>query len=79
MNEVALKDLQRRAMLCRELHREAGGRSFGNVAQQFLNLRWPAQAHWLLQQLKLNDVIECVDRGIKRTSSLWTNRLPHFN
>ena len=73
------------AALCRELQRDAGERGFicpVNVVQQFLSLRWPAQAHWLLHQLELNGVIECADRGApnapgkKGKPTLWRYRLP---
>ena len=73
------------AALCRELQRDAGERGFicpVNVVQQFLSLRWPAQAHWLLHQLELNGVIECADRGAPNTPgkkgkpTLWRYRLP---
>ena len=73
------------AALCRELQRDAGERGFicpVNVVQQFVNLRWPAQAHWLLHQLELNGVIECVDRGApnlpgkKGKSTIWRYKLP---
>src|SRR5262249_46833735 len=43
------------AALCRELQREAGDRPFicpVNVAQRFLNMRWPESANWLLHQLE---------------------------
>jgi hypothetical protein len=72
------------AGLCRELQRDAGNRGFicpVNVVQQFLNLRWPAQAHWLLHQLECNGVIECVDRGApnkpgrKGKPTLWRYKL----
>jgi hypothetical protein len=76
----------RLAALCRELQREAGkGRAFicpVNIAQRFLNLRWPEQARWLLHQLERNEVIECVDlgapntRGKKGKSTLWRYKLP---
>jgi hypothetical protein len=73
------------ATLCRELQRDAGERGFicpVSVVQQFVNLRWPAQAHWLLHQLELNGVIECVDRGAPNTpgkkgkSTIWRYRFP---
>jgi Toprim domain-containing protein len=73
------------AALCRELQREAGTRAFicpVNMAQQFLNLRWPSGAHWLLHQLELNGVIECVDRGApnkkgeKGKATMWRYKLP---
>ena len=73
------------AGLCRELQRDAGDRGFicpVNVVQQFLNLRWPAQAHWLLHQLECNGVLECVDRGAPNTPgkkgkpTIWRYRLP---
>jgi hypothetical protein len=73
------------AALCKELQRDAGERGFicpVNVVQQFLGLRWPAQAHWLLHQLELNGVIECADRGAPNTPgkkgkpTLWRYRLP---
>jgi hypothetical protein len=73
------------AALCRELQRDAGGRAFicpVNVVQQFLNLRWPVQARWVLHQLELNGVIECVDRGTPNTTgkkgkaTMWRYKLP---
>jgi hypothetical protein len=73
------------AALCRELQRDAGERGFicpVNVVQQFLDLRWPAQAHWLLHQLELNGVIECADRGAPNTlgkkgkPTFWRYRFP---
>jgi len=73
------------AALCRELQRDAGDRGFicpVNIVQQFSNLRWPAQAHWLLHQLECNGVIECVDRGApnipgkKGKPTIWRYRLP---
>jgi hypothetical protein len=73
------------ATLCRELQRDAGERGFicpVSVVQQFVDLRWPAQAHWLLHQLELNSVIECVDRGAPNTPgkkgkpTIWRYRFP---
>jgi hypothetical protein len=58
------------AALCRELQRDAGDRAFicpVNVVKDFLNLRWPSQANWLLHELENEKVIECVDRGAPNT------------
>jgi hypothetical protein len=76
------------AALCRELQREAQDRSFicpvGTV-QQFLGLRWREQGRWLLRQLELNGVIQCVDRGAPNTpgkkgrSTLWRYKLTADN
>jgi len=72
------------AALCRELQRDAGTRAFicsVGVVQQFLGLRWREQARWLLHQLELNGVIECVDRGapnkpgVKGKPTLWRYKL----
>jgi hypothetical protein len=68
------------AGLCRELQKDARDRAFicpVNVVQQFLNLRWASGANWLLHQLEMNGVIECVDRGapnkpgVKGKATLW--------
>jgi hypothetical protein len=73
------------AALCRELQRDSGTRAFicpVNTAQQFLGLRWPEQARWLLHQLEFNGVLECVDRGapnirgIKGKPTMWRYKLP---
>ena len=79
-------DAAKLAALCRELQREAGeGRPFicpVNIAQQFLNQRWPEQANWILHQLERNEVIECVDRGVpnktgkKGKATMWKYKLP---
>jgi hypothetical protein len=80
-NEAAL----RLAALCRELQRETGQRPFicsVNVAQKFLQLRWPSQANYLLHILEGEKVIECVDRGrpnkpgVKGKTTLWRYKLP---
>jgi hypothetical protein len=73
------------AALCRELQRDAGQRGFicpVNAVQQFLSLRWPQQANYLLHVLEDEGVIECVDRGApnepgkKGKSTMWRYKLP---
>jgi hypothetical protein len=73
------------AALCRELQRDAGDRAFicpVNVVKDFLNLRWPSQANWLLHELENEKVIECVDRGAPNTTgkkgkaTMWRYKLP---
>jgi hypothetical protein len=59
-------ELARLAALCRELQRNARDRAFIcpiNIAQSFLNLRWPTQAKRLLDVLEEEGVIKCVERG----------------
>jgi hypothetical protein len=77
-------ELTKLAALCRELQREAGNRPFicpVNIAQRFLNLKWPSGANWLLHQLECNGVIECVERGVpnkpgqKGKSTFWRYKL----
>ena len=54
------------AALCRELQREDLKRPFicpVSVVQDFLNLRSPSSANYLLHVLENEKVIECVDRG----------------
>src|SRR5262249_26436689 len=73
------------AALCRELQRIAGDRGFicpVNIVQQFLGLRWPAQANWLRQLLERHGVIKCVDRGMPNTlgrkgkPTIWRYKYP---
>jgi hypothetical protein len=76
--------LAKLAALCRELQRDARDRPFicpVNVAQQFLGLRWPSQANYLLHVLEEEKVIECFDRGApnkpgqKGKPTLWLYKL----
>jgi hypothetical protein len=80
-NEPAIKV----ATLCRELQRNAGNRAFlcpVNILVEFVPVRWPAQASWLLHVLERHGVIECVDRGApnlsgkKGKSTVWRYKLP---
>jgi hypothetical protein len=73
------------AALCRELQRDAGARPFicpVNVVQEFLGLRWPSQANYLLYVLEDEGVIECIDRGApnkpgkKGKPTLWRYKFP---
>src|SRR5262245_21622963 len=78
-------EIARLAALCRELQRDAGARPFicpVNVVQEFLGLRWPSQANYLLHVLEQEEVIECVDRGSphrcgqKGKPTMWRYKLP---
>jgi hypothetical protein len=77
-------EVEKAAALCRELQRDAGDRPFicpVSVVQQFLNLRWPSQANYLLHVLEEEKVIECVERGAPNTvgkrgkPTLWRYKL----
>jgi hypothetical protein len=78
-------ELSKLAALHRKLQRIAGDRPYicpVNVAQAFLNLRWPSQANWLNHVLENEHVIECVDRGVpnkpgqKGKPTMWKYKLP---
>jgi hypothetical protein len=80
-NEPAIKV----AALCRELQRDAGNRAFicpVNILVEFVPVRWPAQASWLLHVLERHKVVACVDRGApnlpgrKGKSTVWRYLLP---
>jgi hypothetical protein len=79
------EDLAKLAVLHRELQRDAGDRPYicpVNVAQEFLNLRWPSQANYLNHVLEEEKVIECVERGApnkpgqKGKSTFWRYKYP---
>jgi hypothetical protein len=78
-------EIERLAALCRELQRDAGDRPFicpVNVVQQFLGLRWPNQANYLLHVLEDENVLECAARGApnkkgeKGKATMWRYKLP---
>lgn len=78
------EELAKLAALHRELQRDAGDRPYicpVNVAQAFLNLRWPSQANYLNHVLEEEKVIECVERGApnkpgqKGKPTFWQYRL----
>jgi hypothetical protein len=78
-------EIGRLAALCRELQRDSGNRPFicpVNVVQQFLGLRWPSQANYLLHVLEDEKVLACADRGapnkkgVKGRPTMWLYELP---
>jgi hypothetical protein len=77
-------ELAKLAALCRELQRNAGDRAFicpVNVVVDFIPVRWPSQANYLLHVLEEEKVIECVERGapnkkgVKGKATLWRYKL----
>jgi hypothetical protein len=73
------------AALCRELQRDDPKRPFicpVGVVQEFLHLRSPSSAHYLLHVLEKEGVIECIDRGApnkagkKGKATMWVYKLP---